>query len=383
MLRGKNVDLYRDGGVTKTFAARMAFRSASLKWKRYVFFAVLTALFFYVMITGAMSMFYAGAVIRPPQTQVVPINKNLAFPYSSVTFKSRDREGAATLYGWHFNAKKTDSALIIVHGFGSNRFPFDEQTLDLIEAIIKIDFNVLVFDLRNSGGSEPGVSAFGLHEKNDVLGAVDYMRDAGYSKIALLGVSTGANTAAMAGAASATEEIGALILDSPIVDMRLFILRLLHDLNPSLPEFPFTYAVPMMVGLYLNGDVLDANLNKNLYLNAEMQKPETQKPETQKPGAKKPEEKNPEAKKPETKKTESNKGPGVFLPRPVQLIYGSNDEIVSLDEITSLYDGYMSRAVGQISIWNVPGATHGECYFYAKDEYIERVTAFLRRVFNQ
>jgi len=175
-----------------------------------------------------------------------------------------------------------------------------------------------------------------LHEKDDVLGAVDFMREAGYENIALLGISTGANAAAIAGAESPMEDVGALILDSPIVDMRSFILRLIHEINPDLPDFPFNYAAPLFVGLYLNGDVRDADAAVNL---------------------------------------------DSFMPRNVQLIYGNNDEIVSLPEIMGLYDGYMSRAVGKISIWNVPGAGHGECYAEAKDEYIERVTAFLRRAF--
>ena len=282
-----------------------------------------------------MSLFYAGLVIHPDQSAVTPINKNIAYPYTSVSINSRDEN--VQLNGWHFNAKNTANILIIVHGFGGNRFPFGEQTLEFIDAIIENDFNVLVFDLRNSGGNAAGMSAFGLHEKDDVLGAVDYAKSAGYENIALLGVSSGANAAAMAGAEASVEEIGALILDSPIVDIRSFILRLVHDINPKLPEFPFNIEVPAFVGLYLNGDVHDANPAGNL---------------------------------------------DKFMPRNVQIIYGNNDEIVSLSDITDLYEGYMSRAVGKISIWNVPGAGHGECFQTARDEYIERVAAFLRRVFD-
>jgi fermentation-respiration switch protein FrsA (DUF1100 family) len=241
-----------------------------------------------------------------------------------------------TLSGWHFNARHTKNAVIIVHGFGENRFPFGDQTLDLIEALIDIDFNVLVFDLRNSGGAEPGISTFGLHEKNDVLGAVDYIRNAGYERIALLGISTGANAAAIAGAATSIEDVEALILDSPIVDIRGFIMGLVREKNPRLPEFPFNYGVPLLTGLYLIADVLDANAARNLY---------------------------------------------EFIPRSVLLIHGNNDEIVSMAENTALYDGYMSRAVGKISVWNVPGAGHGESFYSSKDEYLERITSFLARVF--
>ena len=309
-----------------------------LKWKRFAFLALLFFAFAYFVVTGAMSLFYAGEVIRPEQTTVAPIDRNIAYPYTSVSFRSRDDSAreSVPLNGWHFNATNTANILIIVHGFGGNRFPFGERTLDFIEAIIANDFNVLVFDLRNSGGSGSGASAFGLHEKYDVLGAVDFARNAGYKNIALLGVSTGANAAAMAGAEASMEEVGALILDSPIVDTGNFIMYLIRGINPKLPDFPFNFETPVFTGLYLNGDIRDTNAAVNL---------------------------------------------DGFMPRNVQLIYGNNDEIVTLSEITALYDGYMSRAVGKISIWNVPGAGHGECFYTAGDEYIERVAVFLRRVF--
>jgi len=332
MSRDRRDNPNRNAAARGSYSGKAA-RRKKPRFKRFAFLAFLFFVSLYLIITGAMSVYYAGEVIRPARSPVTPINKNIAYPYTSVTFKSRG--GDVQLNGWHFNAKKTPNILIIVHGFGGNRFPFGGQTLDFVESIIQGGFNVLAFDLRNSG-EKSGISTFGLYEKLDVLGAVDYAKNAGYANIAILGVSTGANAAAMAGAATSTEDVGALILDSPIVDIRSFILRLVHEKNPKLPEFPFNFLTPLFVGLNINGDVYDANAEVNL-----------------------------------------NK----FIPRHVQLIYGTNDEIVSMSEISSLYDGYMSRAVGKISIWNVPGAGHGGCFAAAGDEYVERVTAFLRRVF--
>ena len=340
MSRGRQDNLYSNygnGGIPGVARARSAApRSETFRWKRYAFFAVLFFLFCYIIVTGLMSISYAGKVIRPAKEPVAPINRNIAYPYTSASFRSRADN--VQLSGWHFNAQKTKNALIVVHGFGGNRFPFGEDTLEFVDSIIEIGFNVLVFDLRNSGGAVTGTSAFGLHEKNDVLGAVDYMKNAGYENIALLGISTGANAAALAGAEAPIEDVAALILDSPIVDMRSYIMSLVHEMNPALPEFPFDYVTPVLVGLNLNGDIRDADATRSL----------------------------------------EN-----FMPRNVQLIYGSNDEIVSLSEITGLYNDYMSRAVGKISIWNVPAASHGECYMADKDEYIARVTLFLRRIFSQ
>ena len=334
MSGGRQELKYRGGNDQGGYPENTALPGTATRWKRFILLAFLFFIFVYTVITGVLSMNYAGQVIHPPQTKAPPINRNIAHRYVSVSFKSGD--GAIQLYGWHFNAKKTTDALIIVHGFGGNRFPFGEQTLDLIEAVIAIDFNVLAFDLRNSGGSGTGISTFGLHEMNDVKGAVDYMRGAGYTNIAVLGVSTGAGAAALAGAAMPMEDVGALILDSPIVDTGRFIMHLLREKRPGLPEFPFDAIVPVLTGVYINGVVADADVGTSL---------------------------------------------DGFIPRNVQLIYGNNDEIVSLDEIMGLYNGYMGRAVGKISIWNVPGAGHGECYAVAREEYIDRVATFLRRVF--
>lgn len=335
MSRGRQDKFHRIGGDTGVFSDKTAVRPPLIKWKRFIVLSFLFLVFVYAIITGVMSMSYAGEIIHPPIAPVMPINKNLGYPHTSVSFKSRDE--TVQLYGWHFNAKKTPNILIIAHGFGGNRFPFGGETPELIEAVISAGFNVLVFDLRNSGGSGSSISTFGYHEKYDVLGAIDYLRAAGYENIAILGISTGANAAAMAAAEAPMEDVGALILDSPVVDTGRFIMRLVREKKPNLPEFPFDFEVPLLAGVYINGSVGDIDAGVNL------------------------------------KK---------FMPRPVQIIYGTNDDITSLADITELYNGYMSGAVGKISIWNVPGAGHAGCFDYARDEYLERVTAFLTRVFE-
>ena len=313
----------------------MTYREEPRKWKLAAFLTALTLVFLLAIFTVVISMYYAGIVIRPPRKTVEPININIAYPYSSVSFRSRD--DMVQLYGWHFSPNKTENALIIAHEFGGNRFPFGMDTIELIDAMAAAGYNALTFDMRNSGNTEEGISAFGLREKYDVLGAVDYMRKAGYTNVAVLGVSTGANAAAAAGAESEKSEIGALILDSPIVDMRKFIMRLVREKNPDLPDFPFDFEIQAFAGFYAAANISDANAAHSL---------------------------------------------DMYMPRPVQLIYGNNDEIVSHDEITGLYDDYMNRAVGKISIWSVPGAGHGECFYTARDEYLERVMTFLRRVFQ-
>ncbi|MDR3121282.1 MAG: alpha/beta fold hydrolase [Clostridiales bacterium] len=339
MKRGKQSNLSKNGNFFQIFVSGIAFREVSLKWKRYVFLAAVVLAFLYALISVGLSVYYAGRVIHWPLSPVAPIKQNLAYEYSAVSFRSREEEGSVLLRGWHFRPNKTDRAVILVHEFGGNRFPFDMDTLDLISAFAREGFNTLVFDLRNSGDAEAGMTAFGLREKADVLGAVSYMQNVGgYKNIVLFGLSTGANTAAMAAAETSPAEVGALILDSPIVDMRQFILYRVREWSPQLPDFPFRYTIPMMTEVYLNGDAARADIGTNL---------------------------------------------DACVPRPVLLIHGNNDEIVSKSDATAVYDRYLTQAVGRISIWNVPGVGHAEAFFREREEYIERITAFLRRVYPQ
>jgi pimeloyl-ACP methyl ester carboxylesterase len=324
------------GDTLRYFVTTVAFREVRLKWKRYVLFAAAAAFFFYAVFAGALSLYYASALIHPRVSPVSPIKENIGFEYSSVSFKSADE--AITLRGWLFGPRTAKSALILVHGFGGNRFPFGMDTLDIVAAMSGIGYSVLAFDLRNSGDSTRSVSTFGMHEKNDVLGAVAYMKGLGCKNIVLHGVSTGANAAALAASQTPTADVAALILDSPVVRVSSFVLREMRERFPRAPDFPFRHTVPLMTGLYLNGDIDDADIGAAL---------------------------------------------SGFVPRPVMLIHGDNDEIASKADITAVYDAYLAQAVGRISLWSVRGAGHAETFGADRAAYLERVEAFLARFLPQ
>ncbi|MDR1439574.1 MAG: alpha/beta hydrolase [Clostridiales bacterium] len=318
--------------ILRYFATTVAFREVRLKWKRYVLFAAAAAFFFYAVFAGAMSLYYASAIIHPDASPVAPIKENLGFEYAGVSFRSSD--DSVTLRGWLFGPRAARNAVILVHGFGGNRFPFGEDTLKIVAAMGGIGYNVLAFDLRNSGDAARGVSTFGMYEKNDVLGAVAYMKGIGYKNIVLYGVSTGANAAALAASRTPTADVAALVLDSPVAQANSFILHKLRERFPKAPDFPFRRTVPLMAGLFLNGDVGEADI-----------------------------------------------GPALsgFVPRPVLLIHGDNDEIVSKAEMAEVYEGYLAQAVGRASLWNVRGAGHAGAFAAGGEEYLGRVESFILR----
>jgi pimeloyl-ACP methyl ester carboxylesterase len=87
-----------------------------------------------------------------------------------------------------------------------------------------------------------GLISLGYHERNDVLGAVDYIRrryqdSADRPEIVLMGVSMGA--AATLEAAAESKDYAAIILDSPFSSIRETVTR--HCwLLLRLPKYPFT-----------------------------------------------------------------------------------------------------------------------------------------------
>jgi pimeloyl-ACP methyl ester carboxylesterase len=70
--------------------------------------------------------------------------------------------------------------------------------LDLARSLHQLEYDVLMFDLRNHGRSASSIPVtFGLNEANDLLGALDYLagrKDVDKEKIGVVGFSMGANT---------------------------------------------------------------------------------------------------------------------------------------------------------------------------------------------
>ncbi len=138
--------------------------------------------------------------------------------YEDVTFTSR--EDNVQLSGWFVPASTlSDKVIIVTHGGDVCK----RNTSVLLPAgmLANNGFNVLLIDLRNHGGSDVVGSRYtaGVEEYKDVLGAFDYLVDAGYApaKIGLMGVSMGAATSL--DAFGADTSIGAVWADSSFTNL--------------------------------------------------------------------------------------------------------------------------------------------------------------------
>lgn len=142
--------------------------------------------------------------------------------FDSVRFQSRvDRLQIA---GWYVPNPGAVRAMILVHGRNASKQNAVSGQLPLLAAELHAaGFAVLMIDLRGHGESEGKRYTFGVHERRDVLGAVDFLIDKGFGagQIGVLGISLGG--AAVIGAAGEEPNIGALVIESTFADINALI----------------------------------------------------------------------------------------------------------------------------------------------------------------
>lgn len=113
----------------------------------------------------------------------------------SVTFRSAD---GVTLQGWYVPSRNR-AAVVLVHGAAENRL----WLLDEAESLARLGFGVLLYDNRAAGESGGDLQTWGDREQEDVIGALDFLRqrpDVDPGRLGAEGFSIGASTVALAAA---------------------------------------------------------------------------------------------------------------------------------------------------------------------------------------
>ena len=202
------------------------------KITRWIIFIILGVLVIYLGIGG-----YAASTV----TQVgdhIQYDKDpgsYGLDYKDVRFSARgdDIEIAA----WFIPNKGTDKAVILVHGRDASKQNAISGNLPKLGVDIhESGFAVLMIDLRAHGDSEGARYSFGVYERRDVLGAVDWLIDQGFSpgQIGVLGISLGGG--ATIGATAEEKAVGALVVDSTFADLNPLIQLKWED-ESGLPMF--------------------------------------------------------------------------------------------------------------------------------------------------
>ncbi|MBT4832296.1 MAG: alpha/beta fold hydrolase [Porticoccaceae bacterium] len=158
----------------------------------------------------------------------------LGLSFEDISFQSSDGN---LLNGWYMPAKDSDKVIIFVHGHGADR----REGMRWFSAVHQAGFNILTFDLRNSGENIRSFSSMGYFEQRDVEAAVDYVQQLeGNQRIGIFGTSMGAATSIMAMAKDPRIEAG--VFEAGWSNLRDLYKEIIEQYLkiPSFPLLPVT-----------------------------------------------------------------------------------------------------------------------------------------------
>jgi pimeloyl-ACP methyl ester carboxylesterase len=239
-------------------------------------------------------------------------------PYEDVTLHTPD---GLRLGGWWLLRPETQSVVICCHGHISAK----HDLLGIGTGIWRAGHNVLLFDFRGRGTSDPWPNTLAHREVDDLLTAADYVRKriAG-ARIGLVGFSMGAAVALLVAARDPT--IQAIVADSSFTNARdVTADRMRHVLHvPVAPLVTLTEALIRQRYGYRLSDIrpIDAI--------------------------------------------------GKLAPRPVLIIHGANDSLIPVAHARQLF----AAAHQPKELWIDEHAEHCGAYFTDRRAYVRRVTEF-------
>jgi fermentation-respiration switch protein FrsA (DUF1100 family) len=258
---------------------------------------------------------------------------DLGLPYLEVSFPTAE---GMTLRGWLVSpapgAVTGGIGVVAAHGRGGDRRDLLAQTA----VFARLGATTLLFDFRDHGASDGAARgmSMGYREAADVSAAVRYLKGVGgVQRVVVVGVSLGGASAVLA--AAADPAIDGVVAEGTMSSFEAYLAdrgevllarrpggRLLAALPPVWPRLVTAYTAwragaPRIVAPV---DVIER-----------------------------------------------------IAPRPLLLIQGTADEYVGPAHAQRLY----ARAGSPKELWLVPGATHGQAFAAAPEEYRERIAALL------
>lgn len=313
----------RISGVT--YAVRKTHKARNLVLT--IIILLILAIVALVLVTG----YESWVLLHPEKEPIGTFSSNIVPEYRDISFKGSDQ--SIILKGWLFQTNSSDRAVILVHSYGKNRLQFGIDTVDLIKEFLNKGYGVFAFDLRNSGESGGKDSTFGYSEKDDVQAAIRYMKSQGFAHITLMGFSTGADAALLAAAEG--NSVDAVIADSPYADLKSY-LNSSADQWTHLPSLLFNNIITYGIQVTSNIDMTKAS--------------------------------------PVSLITAEN-------PPRLLLIHGKEDKIIPVGNSIELYQKYSSLNPSGAEFWQTGDSGHATSFLKYKDEYLNRVFAFLDKVY--
>src|SRR5258706_2027685 len=268
--------------------------------------------------------FAASRLLRRRQPDPVDPPSNYGIDYEEVHFMSRD---GIKVVGWWIPVDKPISTIVMCHGQNGSMDGDTRQMPPLHEA----GFNVLMFDFRAHGRSEGESVTMGMYEKEDLLGALDYLTDVrGIKQVGVLGFSMGAATALIAAALS--DRICAVVADSSFGRLKHTLIA--YATSRGVPHFIAQPFVSWMLGI--------ASVRTEGRLD----------------------------------QTDPTRWTVHIGPRPLFFIQGEDDRLVSMRDL----DRMISLAQGPVDVWIVDNVGHRGAYNANPMEYNTRVVNWFKQV---
>ncbi len=248
--------------------------------------------------------------------------------YQEAQFKSLDN---LELRGYFAHSRVDSPTIIFCHGKGSSHK--NQVIQEVASYLFRNSYNLFLFDFRAHQRSEGKEISFGWYEKNDILGAIEYLKtrdDINPDMIGGFGISMGA--AALVFAASGSLDIKACVFEG------------LYPAWEKMVKFKKGeyFLLPGQKGHVEMVNKIKQRLN-----------------------------------------IKEDIAPIRYIaqisPRPILLIHGKLDEDVPLDQVLKMFE----KAREPKEIWVVENGNHFNCYIKNKEAYQRKVLEFFNKSFGR
>jgi pimeloyl-ACP methyl ester carboxylesterase len=172
-----------------------------------------------VLILVVVGLIYTGISLLTADRLTRPTNHPLTLDPHKLSpdarsWSTRTADGI-TLRGWYLPTENPRHLIVLVHGMWSSWLEMASLGRDLHRQ----GFDVLLFDLRGHGQSDPSRLYLGRRERADIRAVMAWAQATGFSsdRIGWLGYSMGGSTLLME--AARNPEIQVAVIDSPYGDL--------------------------------------------------------------------------------------------------------------------------------------------------------------------
>jgi fermentation-respiration switch protein FrsA (DUF1100 family) len=288
------------------------------------------------LITGLVAWLWSTELIKRHRPDEFSSPAEYGLPFTQVLFSSNDGIG---LHGWFIPgegvgqlsledvdwAEGSKGTVVFCHG----RFGSKDPDLKYVPWFHRVGYNTFLFDFRGHGRSEGSYTSFGLHERKDLMAALDLLHNKGISAVGVIGFSLGGAVAIST--AAQRKEIGAMIADGAFVALRSTLAAGARERR--VPSWMIRYLGPFII--WLAGRRVGGDLEE----------------------------------------WDPIRWVDRIAPRPLLIIHGGRDQYVATEDVRRLYE----KAGEPKELWIVDEAGHRQVEEMYPDEYRKRVLAFFDR----